>query len=103
MGFLPEAGRLLDRVRPDPQTFLFSATLDGDVDVLIRRYQRDPFVHEVETPDGEEDRRQHLFWKTDRAERAAMAAQIVARHPSTLVFCRTQRGADRPARQPGQA
>jgi superfamily II DNA/RNA helicase len=103
MGFLPEVRRLLDRVRSDRQTFLFSATLDGDVDVLVRRYQRDPFVHEVETPAGEEDRRRHLFWRTDRAERAAMAAQIVARHPSTLVFCRTKRGADRLTRQLGQA
>src|SRR5256714_3821601 len=74
MGFLHEVRRLLDRVRSDRQTFLFSATLDGDVDVLIRRYQRDPFVHGGETPAGGEDRRQHLFWKTDRAERAAMAA-----------------------------
>ncbi len=90
-------------MRSDRQTFLFSATLDGDVDVLVRRYQRDPFVHKVETPEGEEDLRRHLFWKTDRAERAAMAAQIVARHPSTVVFCRTKRGADRLARQLHQA
>src|SRR5204863_9915143 len=42
MGFLPEVKRILDEVRPDRQTLLFSATLDGDVDVLIKRYQRDP-------------------------------------------------------------
>ena len=103
MGFLPEVRRLLDRVRPDRQTYLFSATLDGEVDVLVRTYQRNPFVHEVETPEGEEDLRRHLFWTTDRAERAAMAAQIVARHASTVVFCRTKRGADRLARQLGQS
>jgi superfamily II DNA/RNA helicase len=103
MGFLPQVRRLLDRVRPDRQTYLFSATLDGEVDVLIRHYQRDPFVHEVETPAGEKDLRQHLFWKTSREGRAAMTAQIVARHASTLVFCRTKRGADRLARQLSQA
>ena len=103
MGFLPEVRRLLDRVRPDRQTFLFSATLDGEVDVLVRHYQRGAFVHEVETPEGEEDRRRHLFWKTDRTGRATMAAQIVARHASTLVFCRTKRGADRLARQLSEA
>jgi len=102
MGFLPQVRRLLDRVRPDRQTYLFSATLDGEVDVLVKRYQRDPFVHEVETPAGE-DRRQHLFWKTDRAQRASVAAQIVIRHDSTVVFCRTKRGADRLARQLTQA
>jgi superfamily II DNA/RNA helicase len=103
MGFLPAVRRLLDQVRPDRQTYLFSATLDGEVDVLIRRYQRDPFIHEVETPEGEQDLRQHLFWKTDREGRANMAAQIVARHTSTVVFCRTKRGADRLARQLSQA
>ena len=102
MGFLPEVRRLLDQVRPDRQTYLFSATLDGEIDVLVKRYQRDPFVHEVEVA-KEEDRRQHLFWKTDRAERASVAAQIVIRHDSTVVFCRTKRGADRLARQLTQA
>ena len=102
MGFLPEVRRLLDRVRPDRQTYLFSATLDGEVDVLVKRYQRNPFVHEVDAP-AEEDRREHLFWKTDRTQRANVAAQIVIRHGSTVVFCRTKRGADRLARQLTQA
>jgi superfamily II DNA/RNA helicase len=103
MGFLPVVRRLLDKARPDRQTFLFSATLDGDVDVLVKRYQRKPFVHEVDHPEGEEDKRQHLFWKTDRAERVAVATQVVVRHNSTVVFCRTKRGADRLARQMSQS
>jgi superfamily II DNA/RNA helicase len=102
MGFLPQVRRLVDLVRPDRQTYLFSATLDGEVDVLVKRYQRNPFVHELDTP-AEEDRRQHLFWRTDRVERASVAAQIVIRHDSTVVFCRTKRGADRLARQLTQA
>jgi superfamily II DNA/RNA helicase len=103
MGFLPEVRRLLDKVRPDRQTYLFSATLDGEVNVLIKHYQKKPFTHEVVTPEGEHDLRRHLFWKIDRAGRADMATQIVARHTSTVVFCRTKRGADRLARQMHQA
>jgi len=103
MGFLPEVRRLLDRVRPDRQTYLFSATLDGEVDVLIRHYQRKPFRHEVQTADAGEDLRRHLFWKADRTERAAVVADVVIRHTSTVVFCRTKRGADRLARQLTQA
>jgi superfamily II DNA/RNA helicase len=103
MGFLPEVRRLLDRVRPDRQTYLFSATLDGEVDVLIRHYQRQPFRHEAETPDAGDDLRRHLFWKTSRAERASVAAQVIIRHSSTVVFCRTKRGADRLARQLNEA
>jgi superfamily II DNA/RNA helicase len=102
MGFLPVVRRLLDQVRHDRQTYLFSATLDGEVDVLVKRYQHDPIVCEVDAP-AEEDRRRHLFWKTDRAERASVAAEIIIRHDSTVVFCRTKRGADRLARQLTQA
>ncbi|GAA3485898.1 hypothetical protein GCM10018966_104310 [Streptomyces yanii] len=38
MGFLPQVTELLDQVRPDGQRMLFSATLDRDVDHLVRRY-----------------------------------------------------------------
>ena len=47
MGFLPAVCRILDATSPERQTLLFSATLDGDVDVLVRRYQRNPVRHEV--------------------------------------------------------
>ena len=61
MGFLPEVQRILDAVRPDRQTLLFSATLDRDVDVLIRRYQRDPERLEVTADAAEVDRTTHHF------------------------------------------
>ena len=48
MGFLPDVRRLLDKTPDDRQTVLFSATLDGDIDVLVRRYQRNPARHEIE-------------------------------------------------------
>ena len=47
MGFLPAVRRILDATAPQRQTLLFSATLDGEVDVLVRRYQKDPVRHEV--------------------------------------------------------
>ena len=45
MGFLPSVRRLLDCTPKSRQTLLFSATLDGAVDVLVRHYQRDPVRH----------------------------------------------------------
>ena len=52
MGFLPEVRRLLDQTNPKRQTMLFSATLDGDVDVLIRNYQTNPVHHEAHVDRG---------------------------------------------------
>ena len=99
MGFLPEVKRILDQVRPDRQTLLFSATLDGDVDVLIRRYQRNPERYEVAADHAEVDRTTHHFVTARREDRVTMAADLVSEHGSTLVFCRTKRGADRVAVQ----
>jgi superfamily II DNA/RNA helicase len=99
MGFLPEVKRLLDRVRPDRQTLLFSATLDGDTDTLIKRYQRDPVRCEVAQDDAAIDRTTHHFVDTSREARLALTAELVTEHGSTIVFCRTKHGADRVALQ----
>ena len=99
MGFLPEVKRLLDQVRPDRQTLLFSATLDGDVDVLIKRYQRSPERCEVIAEQSEVDLTTHHFIDTRREDRLTKTAELVAKHGSTIVFCRTKHGADRLAKQ----
>jgi len=99
MGFLPEVKRILDQVRDDRQTLLFSATLDGDVDVLIRRYQQDPQRCEVETTTEQIDRTTHHFLDAKREDRIGMTAGFVSEHGSAIVFCRTKRGADRIAVQ----
>jgi len=99
MGFLPAVRRILDQTSPDRQTLLFSATLDGDVDVLVRRYQRDPARHEVVGAEDDQGVVHHLFWRSDREERVAITADVVSRHGSAVVFCRTRRGADRLTKQ----
>ena len=103
MGFLPVVRRILDAVAPDRQTLLFSATLDGDVDVIVRNYQRDPVRCAVEPPAGEADLTVHHFVDTTREGRIERTAELVGEHGSTVVFCRTKRGADRVARQLGRA
>jgi superfamily II DNA/RNA helicase len=99
MGFLPEVRRILDQVRPDRQTLLFSATLDGDVDVLIRHYQRSPVKCEVERDLDEVDRTKHYFEPVSREARIGRTAHLVREHGSTVVFTRTKHGADRLAKQ----
>jgi superfamily II DNA/RNA helicase len=99
MGFLPDVKRILDQVRPDRQTLLFSATLDGDVDVLIKRYQQDPARCEVEVEQAEADRTTHHFLRATREDRVGMTADLVGEHGSAVVFCRTKHGADRVAGQ----
>ncbi len=99
MGFLPQVRKLLDLCRDDRQTVLFSATLDGDIDVLVRNYQHDPVLHELEVPEEELPDLEHHFWSVDRTQRVATAGQVVDRMGPTVVFCRTKRGAERVAKQ----
>ena len=55
MGFMPQVEWVLRRIAEQPhQTLLFSATLDGAIDRLVKRYLTDPVFHEVASdhPDG---------------------------------------------------
>jgi superfamily II DNA/RNA helicase len=101
MGFLPSVRRVLDATRTDRQTLLFSATLDGDVDVLVRRYQRNPVRHEVP---GAVDvsLMTHRFHYVAHDERVAACAKIIADTGTSIVFVRTRHGADRLVRQLGK-
>ncbi|MDQ2649290.1 MAG: DEAD/DEAH box helicase, partial [Actinomycetota bacterium] len=98
MGFLPEVRRLLDKVRDDRQTLLFSATLDGDVDVLIKHYQRNPAHHEAESME-EQGEVTHRFWGVTQGERIQIAAAVVERSWPAIVFSRTRHGAERLSKQ----
>jgi superfamily II DNA/RNA helicase len=103
MGFLPSVKRLLDRTRPDRQTLLFSATLDNEVDVLIKRYQRDPMRFQVDNPEDKQGDVEHVFLRAERDERLPITADLIGKHNSSLVFCRTRHGADRLAKQLSRA
>ena len=77
MGFLPAVRRILDATPSHRQTPLFSATLDGDVDVLVRRYQRGPVRHEVAAQPGAAQAR-HEFMAVASADRTALCAELVS-------------------------
>jgi superfamily II DNA/RNA helicase len=99
MGFLPEVRKLLDMTRSRRQTWLFSATLDGDIAVLTRDYQTDPARHEV---GGDEDRPsdvRHVFWNVDHEDRLDHTADIIGVAGQSIVFCRTRHGADKVAKR----
>lgn len=95
MGFLPSVRRLLDRTRGDRQTMLFSATLEGPVDKLVRDYQRSPARHDVLVDEDNDGQVHHRFWHADSQDRLAITAEVVAARGPAMVFCRTKRGADR--------
>ena len=99
MGFLPAVRRILDQTSSKRQTLLFSATLDGDVAVLIREYQSNPAQHEAGTVEPETIDARHHFWLVEHHDRIQHTADLVDEMGKTIVFTRTRHGADRLARQ----
>jgi superfamily II DNA/RNA helicase len=95
MGFLPQVEWLLRKVPNDRQTLLFSATLDREVDVLVRRYMVDPVKHEVVSDTQTVDEMEHRFLKVHDLDRVKVLAAIANGVERTIVFCRTKRGADK--------
>ncbi len=95
MGFLPTVRRLVDQTRDDRQTMLFSATLEGPVDKLVRDYQHAPARHDVVEHEDSSGQIHHRFWHADAADRVTITAEVVAARGPAMVFCRTKRGADR--------
>ena len=95
MGFLPQVEWLLRHVDTQHQTLLFSATLDGVVDGLIKRYQHDPVYHEVASATVTVDAMLHRFIGVHEMDRVKVAAAIARNSGRVLAFTNTKRVADR--------
>jgi superfamily II DNA/RNA helicase len=95
MGFLPQVDWVLRRIEKPHQTMLFSATLDGDVDRLVRRHLTDPVRHEVASARVTVDLMEHRFLRVHQMDKVKVAAAICRGASKVLVFVRTKRGADR--------
>ncbi|MEV1331872.1 DEAD/DEAH box helicase [Micromonospora costi] len=99
MGFLPQVTRLLERVAPDGQRLLFSATLDGGVDRLVRRFLTDPVTHSVDPGTATVTAMTHHVLLVDAAAKPGAVTRIAAREGRTILFLGTKHRADRLARQ----
>jgi len=97
LGFLPVVRRLLDTTPREGQRLLFSATLDGAVDVLARRFLRQPARHAVDANSAPPDITHHLLTVTP-ADRVKVLATLASGESRVLIFTRTKHGASKLAR-----
>jgi superfamily II DNA/RNA helicase len=95
MGFLPEVTELLSKTPANAQRLLFSATLDGDVDALVRRFMHDPVTHSTSPATAAVSTMDHHLLLIPPHDKFAIAASIAARQGRTMMFARTQLGVDR--------
>ncbi len=95
MGFMPQVEWVLRRLNQPHQTLLFSATLDGAVDRLVKRYLSDPVFHEVASATQTVSLMEHRFIQVHQMDKVKVAAAICRNQEKSLLFVRTKRGADR--------
>ncbi|GAA4859791.1 DEAD/DEAH box helicase [Kitasatospora terrestris] len=99
MGFLPEVTEILDLVPAGGQRLLFSATLENEIDTLVKRYLKSPVTHEVDPSAGAVTTMTHHILVVKPKDKAPITNAIAARKGRTIIFVRTQMGADRVAQQ----
>ncbi|WP_240669932.1 DEAD/DEAH box helicase [Actinoplanes solisilvae] len=95
MGFLPEVTELLAKTPAESQRLLFSATLDGDVDTLVKRFMHDPVTHSTAPAEASVSTMDHHLLLIPPHDKFPIAASIANREGKTIVFARTQMGVDR--------
>ena len=98
MGFMPQIVEVLDMTKPNSQRLLFSATLDADVDKIVRKYLHDPVEHATNSGKASVKTMTHYLFITYSEDKPAILAEIGSRNGKTMFFARTQAGVDRIAK-----
>ncbi|MBL3805511.1 DEAD/DEAH box helicase [Streptomyces sp. BRB081] len=99
LGFMPEVTELLDQVPEGGQRMLFSATMENEISSLVKRYLKNPVSHEVDAAQGAVTTMSHHILIVKPRDKAPVTGAIAARKGRTIIFVRTQLGADRVAEQ----
>ncbi|KOX05166.1 DEAD/DEAH box helicase [Streptomyces sp. NRRL B-3648] len=95
MGFMPQVTALLDQVPASGQRLLFSATLDRNIDLLVRRYLHDPVVHSVDPSAGAVTTMDHHLLHVHDDDKQGAATEIAARDGRVIMFLDTKHAVDR--------
>ena len=99
LGFLPAVRRLLDRTPRDSQRLLFSATLDKAIDVLVKRFLRNPVTHQADSAQSPVATMDHHVLHVAREHRVSVLTDLTSAPGRTVVFTRTKHGAKALTRQ----
>jgi len=99
MGFLPDVKKILDQTKPGGQRMLFSATLDRDVDSLVKKYLKNPVTHSLANEKSTAGNMTHHVLVMEQANKDVITASIAARKGKSIFFVRTKHGADKLAKR----
>jgi len=94
LGFYPAVDKLVGLTPAGSQRLLLSATLDGDVDALVRAHLRDPRVHELDPNAGSiTTMTHHTLTVGGFRDKVDAVSRLVQANGRTIVFTRTRESA----------
>ena len=94
LGFYPVVDQLIRKTPEGSQRLLLSATLDGDVDRLVRTHLRAPKLHELDANEGSVTTMDHHVMVVGGfRDKVSATVRLVAANPRSIVFVRTREGA----------
>jgi superfamily II DNA/RNA helicase len=99
LGFYKPIDAILTKTPERSQRLLLSATLDGDVNKLVKRHLPQHVLHEVDSADSAVDTMEHHVLVSAATEKSKAAFDLLRANPRSIVFTRTRRGAMRLAKQ----
>jgi superfamily II DNA/RNA helicase len=99
LGFLEPVQRIMRRMPRDAQRLLFSATLDGQVETLVREFLAEPAVFEVAGETQRSGTIDHRVLVVDHRDKREILRSLLDRDGKTLVFTRTRAFAEMLAEQ----
>ena len=94
LGFIEGVRRIM-RAAGDSQKLLFSATLDREVDALVKEFLPDPYVYEVPNEENDTANIIHRVMTVDPEDRSQVLLRLVQGHGKSIIFTRTKMTAER--------
>ncbi len=96
MGFREDMEELLGAMREDRQTLFFSATMNRQVEGLIRRFGKEPEVLQVEQKSLTVDSIDQVCYEVRERSKVEVLSRLLDMEPPRLaiVFCNTKRSVD---------
>ncbi|CUR54927.1 RNA helicase [metagenome] len=99
LGFLPSVKRLLAQTPKSGQRLLFSATLDGAINGLVKQFLVSPVTHEADSAQSPVAKMSHHVLHVNREHRLPVLIDLTSAPGRTMVFTRTKHGAKALTRQ----
>ncbi|GED00272.1 hypothetical protein KVA01_24260 [Kocuria varians] len=103
MGFLPVVTRILAKTPKGSQRLLFSATLDNGVDVLVKKFLKDPVLHSADNAQAAVTTMDHQVLVTHADDKQALIETLASGTGRRMMFTRTKYRAKKMAKKLSQA